>query len=309
MALRVAREEIDRTRRGTAARSLRSGVFFTGPIVFHSACSRLISAAAASQSVDSASASAFAQSASFFARFSAHDRLALGEIGVAAREEAIAGGAEALPDRLLLAAADRADRLPLGLQLLDLVGGLNPVGRVGERLGALAERDLLREVLGARLGLRREMRLAARPRLVVRRLEAAPQRFALRARHVGGLPPLLLQLAHLLGDRLGILDRLERLHLLAELLLDPDVRPALPVGDVAQLLHLRHQRGLRRLQPADDLVVVALRRQLRHGAERGADVLQRALAGLERQIGARGQRLDAADAAAAARVSASRRAR
>src|SRR4029077_4936401 len=102
------------------------------------------------------------------------DGLALGEVGVATGEEAIAGAAEALPDRLLLAAADRADRLPLGLQLLDLVGGLNPVGGVGERLGALTQGDLPGEVLAARLGLRREMRLAPRPRFVVRRLEPFP---------------------------------------------------------------------------------------------------------------------------------------
>jgi hypothetical protein len=37
----------------------------------------------------------------------------------------------------------------------------------------------------------------------VRRLEALPQRFALRARHVGGLAPLLLQIAHLLAISSG----------------------------------------------------------------------------------------------------------
>src|SRR6185503_17965060 len=214
--------------------------------------------------------------------------------GVAAGEELVAGGAEPLPDRLLLAAADRTDRLPLRLELLDLVGGLDPVGRSRQHLGALAERDLARQVAGARFGLRREVRFAARPRRVVRRLEAAPQRLALRARHVGRLAPLRLQLAHVPGDLLGILDRLERFHLLAELLLDADVRPPLPVGDVAQLLHLRHQRGLRRLQPLDDLVVILLRRQLRDGAERGADVLQRPLASLEREVGARGNRFEPA---------------
>ena len=42
---------------------------------------------------------------------------------------------------------------------------------------------------------------------------------------------------------------------------------------------------LRRLQAADDLLVVALGRQRRDGAERGAHVAQRALAGLQREIG------------------------
>jgi hypothetical protein len=126
-------------------------------------------------------------------------------------------------------------------------------------------------------------------------LEPFPERLALRARHVGRLPPLLLERADLFGDRLGVLECLERLHLFAELLLDPDVRPTLPVGDVAQFLHFRHQRGLRRLEAFHDLVVVLLRRQLRHRPERRADFLQRALARLQRQIGAAGDRLDAAD--------------
>jgi hypothetical protein len=60
----------------------------TGPIVFHSACSRFISEALVSHSLESLSASAFAQSASFFARLLGPDRLPLGEIGVAAGEEA-----------------------------------------------------------------------------------------------------------------------------------------------------------------------------------------------------------------------------
>ena len=44
--------------------------FFTGPIVFHSACNWRISPAVLSQSELGASASAFSQSASFRARFS-----------------------------------------------------------------------------------------------------------------------------------------------------------------------------------------------------------------------------------------------
>src|SRR5262249_21373888 len=105
--------------------------------------------------------------------------LAFGEIGMTAREEAIARGAEAFPHRLLLPASDRTDGLPFSLQLLDLVGGANPVGRLGERLGSIAQRDFLREVLVADDRLLGEMCLALRPRLVVRRLEPLPQRFAL----------------------------------------------------------------------------------------------------------------------------------
>ena len=127
-----------------------------------------------------------AHSASFFARFSAQTFFAI-EVFVAPGEEPIAGGAEAVPDRLLPAARHRPDRLPLGLQLLDLLGGLNPARRLGERLRLLAQGGLLREVGAALFGLRGEVRFAARPDLVVRRLEAPPQRIGLRARHVGGL--------------------------------------------------------------------------------------------------------------------------
>ena len=62
-------------------------------------------------------------------------------------EEAVAGGAEALPDGVGAALLDRADRAPLRLQLLDPGRGLLPVGGRGERLGLLAQRFLLREVL------------------------------------------------------------------------------------------------------------------------------------------------------------------
>ena len=219
--------------------------------------------------------------------------LALGEIGVAPREEAIAGDPEPLPDGLLLPSRDGANRLPFGLQLLDVLGRLNPSGRVGERFGALGERTLLREVRLARFGLRGEMRLALRPRLVVCRLEAAPQRLALRARDVGGLAPLLLQIAHLARDLLGVVQRLQRFHFFAELLLDTDVRPALPVGDVAQLLHLWHQRALRCFEPVDDLLVIATRGQWRNRRQCGAQIAQGALAGFERQLGPRRERLDA----------------
>ena len=69
---------------------------------------------------------------------------------MATGEEPIAGGAEAIPDRLFPAARDRADGLPFGLQRLDRFGGLNPVGRVGQRLGLLAERESSSARLSAR---------------------------------------------------------------------------------------------------------------------------------------------------------------
>ena len=147
----------------------------------------------------------------------------------------------------------------------------------------------------ARLGLLGEVRLAPRPRGIVGGLEAAPQHLALRARHVRRLLPLLLQLADLLGDLLGVHDRRQRFHLFAELFLQTDVGPPLPAGDVAQLLDFRREGGLRGLQPLQDVLVVALGRQRRQAAERRAHVAQRALAGFERQVGPRCERLDAAE--------------
>ena len=137
------------------------------------------------------------------------------------------------------------------------------------------------------------MRFALGPCLVVRRLEALPENLALGARNVGRLPPLLLQIANVAHDLVGIVEAFERLHLLAELLLDPDVGPSLPVGDVAQFLDLRRERRLRGLQPLDDLLVVLARRQRRNGAERRPQIAQRAVARFEREIFARPERFDA----------------
>jgi len=89
-------------------------------------------------------------------------------------EEAIASRAEPVPDRLLAPARHRADRLPFGLHPFDLIGRLDPARGPGQRLGFFAESGLLREVLGANLGLGGEERLGADPDFVVRRLEAPP---------------------------------------------------------------------------------------------------------------------------------------
>src|SRR5206468_5218277 len=70
------------------------------------------------------------------------DFLALREVFVPPREEAIARVAEPLPDDARVRAGNGADGLPLRLELLHLIGGLDPVGRVRERLGALAKREL-----------------------------------------------------------------------------------------------------------------------------------------------------------------------
>ena len=83
------------------------------------------------------------------------------------------------------------------------------------------------------------MGFAARPHLVVRRLEPPPQRFALGARHVGRLAPLLLQIADLPRNLLGVGERAEPFHLRAELFLHAQVGELLPPFGLAHLLHFR----------------------------------------------------------------------
>ena len=128
------------------------------------------------------------------------------EVRVAAREELVARVAEPLPGRAGVLRGTGADRLPLGLQLLQLVGGLDPVGGVGERLGAFDQRELAFEVGLALLdALREELARLGLDRIGGLTV-AVPQRLRLRARRFGRLLPALLdlvQLARRLFDVLG----------------------------------------------------------------------------------------------------------
>ena len=188
------------------------------------------------------------------------------------REEAIARAAETLPDGLLVAACNRADGLPLGLQRLKRDGRRHPVGRVGERRGALAERLLLRQIGGALLGLRREIGTGAREHLVLGGLESAPHGLALCARRQRHFLPARLQLAHAASGGFEVLLVLERLHLAAQLFLHLQVRPALPLVGFAQLLNPRRQLRPRRLEARLNLLPVLLRRQRRTLLEGGSDI-------------------------------------
>ncbi len=212
------------------------------------------------------------------------ERAALLQIVLPAGEEAVARGAEALPDGLLVAARRRADRLPLGLQRLQRVGGGNPVGRIGQRLGLLAQRDLAREIAGLlrrHLGAHRLQPLAHR---LHRRAEPVPERLgaiARRGRH--GLP-LGLQLAHAAQRDVRVRLAGERLHLRDELLLHAGVRPAAPVVGFAQLVGARLQRRARRGQLLAELlplgVAAGLLIQLRLRRDR---FRQRAIERLQRR--------------------------
>ncbi len=102
-----------------------------------------------------------------------------------ALEEPVGSAAETVPDRFGLVAPDRADRLPLGLQPLHLGGGRVPVGRLGQRLGALAERFLARQVLGPHLLPIGQILAAAREERVARRHGSAGRARARRRARSG----------------------------------------------------------------------------------------------------------------------------
>src|SRR5687768_1805376 len=61
-------------------------------------------------------------------------------------EEAVAGAAESIPDRLGLRLANGTNRLPLGLQALDLCRRSLPLGRFREALSLRGERFLAGEI-------------------------------------------------------------------------------------------------------------------------------------------------------------------
>ena len=133
-----------------------------------------------------------------------------------AREEPIAGAAEALPDRLGPALLDRADRLPLGLQAPELRRRVVPVRRLGQRFGLRAQRFLLRQVLGPRRLARGEILVAP----VKKRSQAVRKRSQIafsRPRETG---PMVFHSACSCLHRLGGLNPArgvgERLGLLAE---------------------------------------------------------------------------------------------
>ena len=174
-------------------------------MVFHSACRRRISAAALSHSREAASSSARAQSASFFARLA--DQVSLRSFRSALRR--VKNRSHASRKRfqvtLRVLPRDRADLLPFGLQLLQLVGGLDPVGRVGERFGALDERQLELEVGAALLGALREELARLGLNRVGGLAVAVPQRLRLRARRLGDLLPALLDLVQLVRGLLDVL--------------------------------------------------------------------------------------------------------
>src|SRR5262249_11718912 len=92
-------------------------------------------------------------------------------------EEAITGRPEALPERLGPGARHRADRLPLGLQPPDRVGGLDPFGRVGERGDALAQGLLGFQVGRLLLRLARQVGVATRADELVRLRVTLPDGF------------------------------------------------------------------------------------------------------------------------------------
>jgi len=96
----------------------------------------------------------------------------------------IARVTESLPDDARVGARDGSDRLPFGLELLQLVGRLDPVSGVGERFGALAERQLLFEISLTLLRAVREELARLRLDRVGRLAVSMPERLGLGARRL-----------------------------------------------------------------------------------------------------------------------------
>src|SRR5262245_25214420 len=97
-----------------------------------------------------------------------------------ALEEAIAGGAEALPEDLRMLAVDRTHGLPVGLQLFELRGGLVPLLGVGHRFGLGDERLLALAVALPLVAARAQVFLAAAEERVAGCVEALPEGVRLR---------------------------------------------------------------------------------------------------------------------------------
>ena len=231
-------------------------------MVFQSACSRRISAAALSHSRELASSSARAHSASLRARLA--DQVSLRSARSALRrvKKRSQASRNCFHVALRLLARHRADLLPLGLQLLQLVGRLDPVGGVRELLGARDERQLLLEIaLALLVAVREEL---AQPRLdrIGGLAVAMPQGLRLGTRRLGhALPPLLdvVELARRLVEVffLGTLGRVEaepgaqRLGPGDQLLLHRGVGEAFPLVHLAQLVHARRDDGGGGLEPLE----------------------------------------------------------
>src|SRR5262249_41024296 len=140
------------------------------------------------------------------------DRLAV----LVALEEPVAGGAEALPDRLRLVAAHRAYSLPVGLQLLDLFRGRAPRGGLRQLFAAGREGLLGAQVPGPLVLALRQVLVATLEVEIARLAEPLPDRLLVAAR--GGAYGLPFGLQRLY--RLGRLDPVgggsQRLGLLAQ---------------------------------------------------------------------------------------------
>jgi hypothetical protein len=192
------------------------------------------------------------------------------EVGVPAREERVARLAEPLPGDARFLARHRADRLPLGLERLELVGRLDPVRGVRQGLGALDQRELAREMALALFAPDREELADLRLDRIRGLPVAVPQGLRLRARRLGGLLPALLDLVQLARGlveivrlrpfrRVEVVLRAKRLGLRDQLFLHRGVREPLPLVHLAQLVELRRDGGLRGSQPFHELALLVWR--------------------------------------------------
>ena len=187
----------DRSRPGSAARAPRT--WFGGPARPSSIRPAVDGSRTrrAPSPCDSASSSARAHSASFLAWLMAQTSLRCARSSL----RRVKNLSHASRKRFQTTRVSGRGTGPIAchssLELLHLVCGLDPVGRVGERFGADAERELLLEVRLALYGPRGEelarLRLDGIGCLTI----AMPQRLRLGARRFGRLLPALLDVVQL----------------------------------------------------------------------------------------------------------------
>src|SRR6185369_11115616 len=199
------------------------------------------------------------------------------EVLLATCEEAVARGAELLPQGLRVLRGSGTDRLPFGLQALHEIGRLVPGRRLADVRHLGAERALLLEVL-------RHVAVRAAAELVPRRAEAFPERLRLVGRGARHRRPLVLQVGEDARALRQVVRLEQRLDATDDLFLRRDVGPAPPLlGFLGLTMVLQEPIACRR-QPLGPGGASLGRRQRTQLLERRLDRLELAAgrAGLER---------------------------
>ena len=177
-------------------------------------------------------------------------------------EEGVARRAESLPDLIGPRLANRTDRLPLGLEPLDLLDACLPLGRLGDRLSLLADRLLARQVGRPLLLAMLQVFAPFGEEGVARGVEPVPQFLFLGTRRGTDRLPLGLQGLDGLRGLHPVGRGRQRLDLLAQRLLAGSIG-RLVLGDLGEVNVTAGAHGVGgRLEPGpEDLGLTAWRRR------------------------------------------------